>query len=154
MPTRKRTGTSKKTRGSSRAASSGRAKPGKRTAARASSTRKKTATKSTATRGGKAKTSKSTRSKTSRAPRSRTVATQPQTEAFEVVEIDVIALEPPVGAPGAMRIPEESFEEELLEALESETPQSAMGQAGVSGRAPWGGQANEEDEDSEAGIPE
>ena len=153
MPTRKRTGTTKKTRAGSRATSGGRAKKAG-TAARAGGTRKKPAGKSTAARGGRAKSAKSARGRTSRQSRSRTVAaSQPEAQVFEVVEIDVIAVEPPAGETGMSRMSEQSLEEELLEELEAETKPFASSQAGVSARPQWGAQASEEDEDSEAGLP-
>ena len=137
MPTRKRTGTTKKTRAGSRAASGSRAKKA-----------------GTAARGGRAKARKSARGRTSRQPRSRTVAAAvPEAQAFEVVEIDIIAVEPPAGETGMSRMSEQSLEEELLEELEAETKPYASSQAGVSARPQWGAQASEEDEDSEAGLP-
>jgi hypothetical protein len=144
MPTRKRTGTTKKSRAGSRAASGGRAKKAG-TAARAGGTRKKTAGKSTAARGGRAKAGKSARGGTKRQPRTRTVAAS-EPEVLELVEIDVIAVEPPASATGILLMPEEDLEEELLEELDSERRESQYGQVGA--------QPSEEDEDSEAGLPE
>jgi len=154
MPTRKRTGTTKKTRAGSRPASGSRAKKAG-TAARAGGTRKKTAGKRTAARGGRAKAGKSARGRTSRQSRSRTVAaSQPEAQVFEVVEIDVIAVEPPASATGMLRMPAESLEEELLEELEAEAKPYPSGQMGTGERPQWGAGASEEDEDSEAGLPE